>query len=260
MLTNTARRAALEEARRWFRAPDRAPIYDAFQAVYLSPPRTLFLEVALHQLGRAPRRVLDVGCGTGEALGYLVDRLPDAEIVGVDPEPEMLLRATARTGGKCELRRATLDDEGDDLGTFDLILSYSTFRFWDHPAAALRRASSLLCPGGLACIQDLRRDMDEELRSQLLQPMETPELRGFLAAQIDSAYSIPEVRQIIEDASIKGCALGVGGLAGLPERSPGAFAMIQHNERLLQLLLQLSSGGFRVARGNESVFHLSVRG
>jgi len=141
MLTSATRSAALAEARSWFSAPDRAPIYDAFQAVYLAPLRALFLEIALHQLGRDPRRVLDVGCGTGEALVHLMDRLPGAEIVGLDPEREMRLRAAERTGGRCRIEAATLDDLGAGEGTFDLLLSYSTFRFWDEPAAALRKVS-----------------------------------------------------------------------------------------------------------------------
>ncbi len=42
----------------------------------------------------APRRVLDVGCGTDYALRQLADRLSAAtELAGIDPAPEMVRTA-----------------------------------------------------------------------------------------------------------------------------------------------------------------------
>ena len=41
--------------------------------------------------GQAPRRVLDVGCGTGYVLRQLAVLLPRAiELLGVDPAPRMI--------------------------------------------------------------------------------------------------------------------------------------------------------------------------
>src|ERR1700742_4715637 len=55
-----------------------------------------FADLAL-SLGPAPRRVLDVGAGTGYLLGLLAARLPDAEeLTGVDPAPAMVAVARDR--------------------------------------------------------------------------------------------------------------------------------------------------------------------
>ena len=43
-----------------------------------------------------PRRILDLGTGTGGALAALATRFPDAEIVGLDLTPAMLWRAADR--------------------------------------------------------------------------------------------------------------------------------------------------------------------
>ena len=258
--TRTERAAARRDAADWFHAPDRAATYDAFQAAYLARPRTLFLEIALHQVQGPVRRVLDVGCGPGDALSYLADRLPDATIVGIDPEAEMLSRAAERTGARCTLHRTTLNDLDAEPGSFDLILSYSNFRFWDEPAAALRKLSRLLRPGGLGYVQDLHRDLDDDLRAELVAQMEGAELQAFMASQLDSGYGIADVRRILDEAAVPGATLGIGGFAGMPVRSREAFAIIQRNDRIAHVLFQVASGGFRNPRGTESVFHLFIRG
>ena len=54
----------------------------------------------------APARVLDAGCGTGEAIGELGARYPDARIVGLDLALPMVAAAHARASvGRSTLRR-----------------------------------------------------------------------------------------------------------------------------------------------------------
>lgn len=253
------RHEALASAKRWFSEPTHAVLYDSFQARYLDMVRTLFLEVALHELGHPPRRVLDIGCGPGDALNHLAQRLPEAELVGVDPEAEMVQRARERVGGRARVVQTTLEDFADE-GRFDLILSYSNFRFWDAPAVALAKIAARLDPRGLAYIQDLHGDVDAALRAELLHTMDSPSLEEFMAAQLDSAHPLAEVRQFIEAARLSRWTLKVGGLAGHPQWSREAFSLIQYNDRISQLIFQLPTSALRSPRGSESVFHLFIRG
>jgi malonyl-CoA O-methyltransferase len=53
-----------------------------------------------------PEAVLDVGCGTGEAIGELAARYPAARVVGADVAPPMVAAARARSHmGRTVLRR-----------------------------------------------------------------------------------------------------------------------------------------------------------
>jgi len=47
---------------------------------------------------RPGMRVLDLGCGTGTLTVMVKRRQPGAEIVGIDPDPEMLDRARSKAG------------------------------------------------------------------------------------------------------------------------------------------------------------------
>ena len=51
------------------------------------------LGAALDRLSAPPRRVLDLGTGTGKAARVVAKRFPDAEVVGVDLAPEMVEEA-----------------------------------------------------------------------------------------------------------------------------------------------------------------------
>lgn len=66
-----------------------------------------------------PRRVLELGIGTGETTRRLLDRYPGAAITGLDSSPEMVFRA--RELG-IDVRLARMEDPLPD-GPWDLVIS-----------------------------------------------------------------------------------------------------------------------------------------
>ena len=60
-------------------------------------------------LAAKPRRVLDVGCGTGFCSCFVAEELPAAEVVGVEPDEGRLAfarsKATLATAQECSNRR-----------------------------------------------------------------------------------------------------------------------------------------------------------
>jgi trans-aconitate methyltransferase len=67
----------------------------------------------------APRRVLELGIGTGVTTRRLLERFPEAEVTGLDSTPEMVFRA--RELG-IEVRLARMEDPLPD-GPWDLVVS-----------------------------------------------------------------------------------------------------------------------------------------
>lgn len=66
-----------------------------------------------------PRRVLELGVGTGETTRRLLERYPGAEVTGLDAQPEMVFKA--RDLG-IEVRLARMEDPLPD-GPWDLVIS-----------------------------------------------------------------------------------------------------------------------------------------
>jgi ubiquinone/menaquinone biosynthesis C-methylase UbiE len=104
----------------------------------------------------APRRVLDVGCGTGYVLRRLAARLPGAsEFLGVDPAPKMIAVARSTSSDKrLSFIRATAERLPADEGAYDLVVSTTSFDHWADQAAGIRECARVLAPGGALVLTD----------------------------------------------------------------------------------------------------------
>ncbi len=135
----------------------RAPDFDDGDSrVSLHPSvyeewRRLFADL----LGAAPKRVLDVGAGTGELVLLFASLGHRAE--GVDISPGMVEVATAkarRLGAAVEFRVGDADDLPFAEATFDVIHARHLLWTLPDPCAALRRWMRLLAPGGLLIVAE----------------------------------------------------------------------------------------------------------
>ncbi len=92
-MKGTSTQPDLEIVRRSFQGY-RSRIYDLFGDGSTRPYRLL----AIERLGDCRgTTVVDLGCGTGLSLSYLVDAVgPDGRVIGVDASPDMLARARER--------------------------------------------------------------------------------------------------------------------------------------------------------------------
>ena len=111
-----------------------APVWDSMRR----PEAFAALERALETLPAAPKRVLDLGTGTGLAAFVAAQRFPEAEVVGVDLAPGMVEQARQRTPP--ELAERVRFEQGDaaklpfEDGAFDLVQLANMIPFFDELA------------------------------------------------------------------------------------------------------------------------------
>ena len=105
----------------------------------------------------APRRILDVGCGTGYLLRELAARVPAAaELAGIDAAPVMIetARAAARDD-RLRFSAGVAERLPFAAETFDLVVTTTSFDHWADQQAGLAECARVLTPGGQLVLADL---------------------------------------------------------------------------------------------------------
>ena len=107
-------------------------------------------------IGGRPRRVLDVGCGTGYLLRALASRYPEAEeLAGINAAPNMIDTARAQTDDK---RLTFTGGVAEHLpypdASIDLVVSSTSFDHWSDQYAGLSECARVLRTGGHLVLVD----------------------------------------------------------------------------------------------------------
>jgi ubiquinone/menaquinone biosynthesis C-methylase UbiE len=104
------------------------------------------------------QRVLDVGCGTGYLLRQIARQLPGAvDLAGIDAAPRMVEVARATLPADPRLRFSTGFAERlpYPAGSFDVVVSTTSFDHWADQRAGLAECARVLTPGGHLVLTDL---------------------------------------------------------------------------------------------------------
>jgi tRNA (cmo5U34)-methyltransferase len=138
---------------------DSATIFDREAAGYdaqrrrLIPPFDAFYGTVVEAVGRlggAPRRILDLGAGTGLLARRLATAFPAAELTLVDGAPAMLEQARATLGDRATYVTADLADPLP-RGPWSAVVSALAVHHLDDAAkrALFGRVHDALSPGGV---------------------------------------------------------------------------------------------------------------
>lgn len=116
--------------------------------------------------------LLEVGFGSGAAIGQVAQLLSGGKVCGIDYSEAMLRQALRRNtvavrDGRVELRHGDVSELPYENEAFDKAYAIHSIYFWPDPLAALREMRRVLKPGGLAAISILSRDDMLKMGSRL---------------------------------------------------------------------------------------------
>jgi ubiquinone/menaquinone biosynthesis C-methylase UbiE len=164
--------------------------YDAVTQYVLPPNETWIRQELIQAIKGQPRTILDLGCGTGSTTLMLKQAFPQAEVIGLDLSPYMLVMAEYKAKqagleiqwlhGKAEATQ--LPDNKFDLVTASLL-------FHETPPlisqAILKESFRLLIPGGQVIILDGNQ---KTLRHTqwLTNIFEEPYIQDYATASVDA--------------------------------------------------------------------------
>ena len=157
-----------------------AETYDEAAVLQREVGRRLLARLDLVRL--MPKRVLDLGCGTGEQAEGLLKRYPSSRVFALDFALPMLARARRR--GRWRRRPCCIGGDMEYLpladDSIDLLVSNLAFQWATDPARLYRECLRVLRPGGLLMFTTFGPDTLKELRAAWAKVDRMPHVSPFM--------------------------------------------------------------------------------
>ncbi len=146
-----------------------------------------------------PKRILEIGCGTGLLTRMLVDRFPDAAIEGVDIADSLVAAARTSFEGNSNVHLYTADGRTmRESRTFGLVVSSSSLHWMPPLKKTFEKLAACLVPGGKLVFSMMVDGTLAELRESRLR----------VAAHKTATERLPSTEEVmltLADVGFKSC-------------------------------------------------------
>lgn len=110
----------------------------------------------LHRHAPDARRIADAGCGRGDTLALLAQKMPSAELFGLEPDAENALAAREKCpGARISELSAEEFAERNENERFSAVLAECVFSLMPEPRRGAASLGKMLAPGGVLLLSDL---------------------------------------------------------------------------------------------------------
>lgn len=170
--------------------PGAAVTYDPITQYALPPGEMLVRQAAIATIQTQPRRILDLGCGTGTGTVMLKQAFPNSAVIGLDLSPYMLVVAehkAQQAGIEVTWKHGLAEQTGLPEAAFDLVTISLVFH--ETPAAIakaiLRESYRLLTVGGEVIVLDGSQRVLRQA-DWLTNIFEEPYIHDYAAGSVDA--------------------------------------------------------------------------
>ncbi len=165
--------------------------YDPITQYVLLPNETWVRQALIDNIKGQPRRILDLGCGTGSTTLMLKQAFSQAQVIGLDLSPYMLVRAEHKaTEANLNItwQHGNAENTAFASNSFDLVTASLLFHETpQHTAQAIiEECFRLLQPGGQVLILDGNQQTIRQLE-WLNNVFEEPYIREYAAGNLDGS-------------------------------------------------------------------------
>jgi len=167
-----------------------ATTYDPITQYVLPPNETWVRQGLIDAIQGTPRRILDLGCGTGSTTLMLKQAFLQAEVIGTDLSPYMLFMADYKAkeaGLDIQWLHGNAEQTNFPDASFDLVTASLLFHETPPKIAhlILHECFRLLMPGGEVLILDGNQKTLRQV-DWLTQIFEEPYIKDFAAGSVDA--------------------------------------------------------------------------
>ncbi len=178
-----------------------ARLYDGHAALEQEVATRLLDRLEFHRL--TPRRIVDLGCGTGLASAGLKKRFTKAQVIGLDSSRAMLVQLRRRSGVLRRLRAVCADMSALPLAdqSSELLFSNLAMQWCPDPVALFAEFRRVLIPGGMLLFSSFGPASLKELRAAWAQADETAQTMEFVdILQVGDALMAAGFQEPVIDA------------------------------------------------------------
>jgi len=168
-----------------------APVsYDPVTQYVILPNETWVRQDLIKAIKGKPRRILDLGCGTGSTTLMLKQAFPEAEVIGLDLSPYMLVMAeykAKKAGLEIQWRHGNAETTGFSDGDFDVVTASLLFHETPPSVAQtiLRESFRILKAGGEFLLLDGNQKTLRQVE-WLHDIFEEPYMKAYAAGSVDA--------------------------------------------------------------------------
>jgi trans-aconitate 2-methyltransferase len=178
--------------------------WDPAQYDHFADERTRpFLDLLARIPVQSPRRIVDLGCGTGAPAALMARRWPSARIEGIDSSPAMIDRAQRLGTDRLTFHLGDVATWRPD-GDVDVIISNATLQWVPGHWELLRRWAGAVPVGGCLAFA-VPANFDAPSHVLMREMAESPRWRDRLAGVLrhhDSVRRAPDYGELLLDAGL----------------------------------------------------------